>query len=161
MDGIREGRIFVTLGDLISELHVTAQSGDTAVDIGGELHVQEGDDVEVTIRFLDPVGLNWAGQDPAVHRVDLIAGQVTGPAADRSIDTNPTTRVLARFSPQQWRSAGSYQVMSYRMNAVAHSSYLRIRGTNGQELEPAMDPAGEDPWSDLWFYSNPIFIVVD
>ena len=51
--------------------------------------------------------------------------------------------------------------MSYRMKAVSQNSYLRIRGTNGQELEPAKDPVGEDPWSDLWFYSNPIFIVVD
>ena len=27
-------------------------------------------------------------------------------------------------------------------------------------LEPAMDPPGENPWTDLWFYSNPIFIEV-
>ncbi|MBT5146232.1 MAG: phosphoesterase [Gemmatimonadetes bacterium] len=161
MDGIREGRIFVTLGDLISELHVTARSGDTSVELGGQLHVKAGADIEVTIRFLDPVGLNWGGQDPAVTRVDLIVGQVTGAAADRSIDTNPTTHVLSRFSPQQWHSEGAYLEMSYRMDAVAHNSYLRIRGTNGLELEPAMDPPGEDPWSDLWFYSNPIFIVVD
>ena len=33
-----------------------------------------------------------------------------------------------------------------------------MRGTNGSELEPEPDPRGEDPWSDLWFYSNPIFL---
>jgi hypothetical protein len=26
------------------------------------------------------------------------------------------------------------------------------------EAEPALDPLGEDPWADLWFYSNPIFL---
>jgi len=30
-----------------------------------------------------------------------------------------------------------------------------VRGTNGAELEPA----GEDPWSDLRFYANPVFIT--
>ena len=24
-----------------------------------------------------------------------------------------------------------------------------------------MDERGENPWSELWFYSNPIFIEVD
>lgn len=24
-----------------------------------------------------------------------------------------------------------------------------------------MDQPGEDPWSDLWFYSNPLFIDVE
>jgi hypothetical protein len=33
-----------------------------------------------------------------------------------------------------------------------------VRGTGGDELEPAADPAGEDLWSDLWFYSNPLFV---
>lgn len=32
--------------------------------------------------------------------------------------------------------------------------------TNGSEPEPTPDPRGEDPWSDLWFYSNPIFLDV-
>jgi len=52
-------------------------------------------------------------------------------------------------------------VMSYRLENITSNSYLRIRGTNGQELEPEQDPLGEDPWSDLWFYSNPIFIEVE
>lgn len=29
-----------------------------------------------------------------------------------------------------------------------------------KQLEPARDPRGEDPWANLWFYSNPIFIDV-
>lgn len=38
---------------------------------------------------------------------------------------------------------------------VHHSSYIRVRGTNTDQLEQEIDPAGEDPWTDLWFYSNP------
>ncbi len=28
------------------------------------------------------------------------------------------------------------------------------------EINPAEDPQNEDPWQDLWFYSNPIFVKV-
>lgn len=37
-------------------------------------------------------------------------------------------------------------------------AFIRVRGTNTAELEPAADARGEDPWSDLWFYANPIFV---
>jgi hypothetical protein len=43
---------------------------------------------------------------------------------------------------------------------VSKNSYIRFRGTNTQELEPTPDPDGENPWDDLWFYSNPIFVQV-
>jgi hypothetical protein len=161
LDGIRQGRVFVTLGDLISELQVTARCASVSAKIGGSLKVGSGSDVEVTIRFLDPVSLNAGGRDPSVSRVDLIVGQITGPVADRSIDTNSTARVVARAFDPDWRTDGAYRVMTYRLENVDTDSYLRVRGTNGQELEPEEDPAGEDPWADLWFYANPIFLDVD
>ena len=160
LDGIRHGRVFVTLGDLIAELQVTARSDDASAEMGGTLEINSGSDVEVTIRFLDPSTLNAGEQNPSVSRVDLITGQVTGRVSDRSTDTNPTTKVVTRFSDKDWRTEGPYQVMSYRLENINSNSYLRIRGTNGQELEPEQDPLGEDPWSDLWFYANPIFIDV-
>jgi hypothetical protein len=36
--------------------------------------------------------------------------------------------------------------------------YVRARGTSTDELEPQPDPHGADPWVDVSFYSNPIFI---
>jgi hypothetical protein len=41
---------------------------------------------------------------------------------------------------------------------VSAPIYIRVRGTNTEELEPEVDPPDEDPWPDLWFYSNPIFV---
>ncbi|MDE0839955.1 MAG: hypothetical protein OSB41_13010, partial [Kiritimatiellae bacterium] len=35
----------------------------------------------------------------------------------------------------------------------------RVRGTNTKELEPTEDAAGENPWDDLWFYTNPVFVT--
>jgi hypothetical protein len=116
--------------------------------------------VEVEIRFLDPAAKNHHGEDPSVQRVDLIGGNVTGPISNRNADSNPTTRVLARFTPQEWKRDGAYRVMTFRIENLVSDAYLRVRGTNGHELEPQPDPPGEDPWSDLWFFSNPIFLSV-
>ena len=50
--------------------------------------------------------------------------------------------------------------MSNRL-LVENSMYLRIIGTNTDELEPLRDTLDENPWEDLWFYSNPVFVRVD
>ena len=85
---------------------------------------------------------------------------MTGPVAERSTDTNPTTRVVARFGEGDWTRSGPYRELAFRLEGVSVDGYLRVRGTNGSEREPVPDPPGEDPWSDLWFYSNPIFLDV-
>ncbi|HEY9234402.1 MULTISPECIES: hypothetical protein [Phenylobacterium] len=50
--------------------------------------------------------------------------------------------------------------MRHTLKAAGRDLYLRVRGSSTDELEPQVDPAGEDPWSDLCFYSNPVFIQV-
>lgn len=160
LEGVRSGRVFVTTGDLISELYVTGTASGEEASIGGTLPVSEQADVTVTIRLRDPEGTNHHDDDPEVGRVDLIVGEITGPAADRSQDTNPTTHVVRRFTADDWTTDGEYRTMSYTLEDVHHSSYVRVRGTDTEELEPETDPPGEDPWTDLWFYSNPIFIEV-
>lgn len=168
LDGIRSGRVFVTTGDLISELRVTARregpAGHGEVDpevasLGESLSVPFGSDVVITIRVRDPAGANHRGEHPEVARIDLIRGDLTGPVPD-STDTNPTTRVVHRFDAGEWREWEGYLTMTFRLENVVESGYVRVRGTNTVELEPEPDPPGEDPWSDLWFYSNPIFLDV-
>jgi hypothetical protein len=161
LDGLRNGRVFVALGGLITELQVTATSAGESAEIGGTLAAASGGDVDLTIRFLDPDAPNAREQNPEVRRVDLILGQVTGPVTDRSSDTNPSTQIAARFTSSDWQTEGAHRVITYRLENVETNRYIRIRGTNGDELEPEVDSAGEDPWSDLWFYSNPIFIEVE
>ncbi len=160
LDGVRSGRVFVTTGDLISELYVTLSADGDEASIGGALPVSDGANVLVTVRFLDPDASNAHGENPSVRRVDVIVGEVHGPVADRSTDTNPSTRVVARFETSDWGRDGDYRTFTHRLENVGGDSYVRIRGTNTVELEPAVDPRGEDPWADLWFYSNPIFIEI-
>ncbi len=162
LESLRAGRIFVATGDLISALHVTVRvvGGLAEASIGGTLEVPNGSTVEVEIRWLDPDTTNHHGDNPTVARVDLITGLVRGPVTDRSMDTNATTRVAARFSERQWRRDGLWRSVSWRLEKVISDGYLRVRGTGGDELEPRLDPRGEDPWTDLWFYSNPVFLRV-
>lgn len=163
LDGLRNGRVFVTTGDLISELDVTvaaAKGERRQAQIGGELTLTGPVDVRVTIRLRDPDTTNHHGDRKTVSRVDLIVGEVTGRATDRTIDRNPSTQVVHRFTAAEWERRGEVITMSYLLRNVNRSSYLRVRGTNTTELEPTPDGRGENPWSDLWFYSNPIFIRV-
>lgn len=167
MDGLRNGNVFVTTGDLISELDIKAQvagkkangKGHTA-SIGETLTLKNknSNDVTVTIRLLDPNAKNANGDNPNVKRVDLIVGEVAGKVEDRTTDTNPTTKVVNRFEAKDWKQDGEYITMTYTLKDVEKDMYLRVRGTSTDQLEPQADPRGENPWTDLWFYSNPTFI---
>ncbi len=163
LSGIRSGRVFVTTGDLVSDLSVTAEtigSRPARASIGGALAVPADRDVRVTIRLRDPQAPNHHGDRPTVARVDLIVGEITGPVTDRTKDTNAATRVVRRFSEGDWKRNGEWLTMTHTLRAVHHSSYVRVRGTSTNEAEPLPDPRGENPWADLWFYSNPIFLEV-
>lgn len=158
MRGIRSGNVFVTTGDLVSELYVSVSSPDNTqiASIGEEAQFSRDDDVVVTIRFLDPDTRNHNGDNPTVSRVDLILGQISGPLTDKTTDRNETTEVLARFTEADWSVDGPYREIRYQLPNMTTDSYIRVRGTNTTELEPTPDPRGENPWQDLWFYANPI-----
>jgi hypothetical protein len=152
--------VFVTLGDLVSEVEVTARASGRSAGIGDTLTVRQGQSVTVTIKVRDPAGANFGGRMPSVARVDLIRGEISGPNADRNSDANPTTRVEQRFTGAQWKRKGEVLTMTRVLTNLRKSTYIRVRGTAGSELEPAVDTGGEDPWSDLWFYANPIFLEI-
>ncbi|MBV7504206.1 phosphoesterase [Bacillus sp. sid0103] len=170
MENLRNGHVFVTTGDLISELDAKAQAvGNTPMHANAKgntasfgetltLPGKKSSDVTVTIRLKDPNAANSHGDKPNVKRVDLIMGEVNGKVEDRSTAANPTTKVVKRFTEGDWKQDGEYITISYTLKDVDKDSYIRLRGTNTDQLEPAADPKGENPWTDLWFYSNPIFI---
>jgi hypothetical protein len=147
-------------GDLISELDVTATSDAGSAGAGGTLEVSRGSDVRVTVRFRDPDTPNANGGSPTVSRVDVIAGQITGPARDRNADRGGTAKVIERVARDAWRSASDSHTFTVSMSGLQSSMYVRVRGTSTGDAEPPMDGPGENPWTDLWFYSNPIFIEV-
>ncbi len=157
---MRAGRIFVTTGDLVSRVDFAAQTGAAHAITGGTLNVKRGADVTVTVRLRDPQTTNANGDNPVLARVDLIRGKITGPLRNRATDTNPSATVAARFTAANWTRDGDDIVIRYTLSGLRNDEYIRLRGTNGAELEPQPDTSGESPWSDLWFYTNPIFLKV-
>jgi hypothetical protein len=96
-----------------------------------------------------------------LKKVDLISGPITGPVKDQQTMFAPNTKVEKTFQVSQTRGQ---VVLTYTYKNVGNSFYLRYRGSDGNILaangiDPAMDVVGDsDPWKDLWFYSNPVFI---
>ena len=69
-------------------------------------------------------------------------------------------------------ATGADRARSSRSAGSTAPFYVRLRGTDGKRSAPgllgaAVDPAGPaldvvgdaDPWDDLWFYTNPIFVT--
>jgi hypothetical protein len=169
MDGIRAGRIWVDHGQLISALDVRLTGGGRWATLGGALHVKKGTRVTLTVDVALAGGPNWAGFVPTLARVDVIQGDVTGEARDKDTFTAPTARVVTSYEVN--KSTGTVR-LTYDLGQVDRPGYVRLRGTDGNRtavgpMGAAVDPAGPaidvvgdaDPWRDLWFYSNPVWVL--
>jgi PHP domain len=169
MAGLRAGRVWVDHGGLISGLDVRVSADGHAVTLGDTLVARRGSRVTLSITIDLANGPNWAQFVPALARVDVIRGAVTGPATDRDTFTAPGTSVLTSYEVGRSTGRVSYTCDLGRLD---HGCYVRLRGTDGNRVAPghlgaAVDPAGPamdvigsaDPWTDLWFYSNPIWVL--
>ncbi|MFF7981310.1 PHP domain-containing protein [Streptomyces sp. NPDC007901] len=169
MDGIRAGRVWVDHGGLISGLNAQLRSGSRAVTLGDVLHVKKGSQVDLVIEISLANGPNWAQFVPTLARVDVIQGDVTGAVADKDTFATPATKVVKSFDVN--KSTGSVR-LTYSLGRLDKPVYVRLRGTDGNRSAvgingAAVDPAGPaidvladaDPWKDLWFYSNPMWVL--
>jgi len=151
--------VFITTGDLIDSLFVSVSQGEQKAQIGESLMNNNSAPLVVNIAFKTPKQKNLNGDSPSVARVDLIYGEVLKDKKFIKQNINPTTKVVKRFYPKDWKEQGDYQVMSFTLPLGTKKGYIRVRGTNLlNELEPEVDLKGENPWDDLWFYSNPVYI---
>ncbi len=192
--GLRSGKMFSVFGDLINALDFNLASKDDRKEMGGELKVSSGDKVSITIRFKTPLKNNYerpvdsgtsANIKPVVDHVDLIAGDVGAKAlpgsAAYSIASNPSTRVVKRFTSADWKvDADGYYSVTFETTA-SKNQYFRLRGTNlGTDVagltangEPLADQRtsstdntqrfndiNDRNYRSLWFYSNPVFVTV-
>lgn len=175
MSGMRAGRIWVDHGHLIDGIDVQvrrAGHGPSGATLGGVLRVKRGASVELVVTIDLAQQPNWAQFVPRLARVDVVRGDVTGKASDRDTFSAPTARVASSFEVP----SGAAKRFSFKLSLgkVEKSGYVRLRGTDGRRSAtglngPAVDPAGPaldvvgdaDPWNDLWFYTNPVWVVVD
>lgn len=196
LKGLRSGNSFSVFGDLIDDLDFKLESGNkNSVTMGQTLVAKAGDKLTLTIRFKSPALNNkesdigneaYAGINPGVNHIDLIAGNVGQRAepgtAAYAKETNDSTLVVKTFTSADWhKDADGYYSMSYSFIAD-QNQYFRLRGTNldynqanltekGNPLKSAVINQAEDEsvqawynkindrnYNDLWFYSNPVFV---
>ncbi|KDN79048.1 histidinol phosphatase [Streptomyces olindensis] len=169
MDGIRAGRLWVDHGQLVSALDIRVTGGGRWATLGGALHVKKGTKVTLTVDVVPAGGPNWAGFVPELARVDVIQGDVTGSVADRDTFTAPTAKVVKAYDVS---GATDITRLTFDLGRVEKPVYVRLRGTDGNRSAvgalgasvdpagPALDLAGDaDPWRDLWFYTNPVWVL--
>ena len=164
LEGLRAGRIWLCHGGLVADLAVGVHGCGDAQTLGGRLRVRRGEDVTVVVSARLASRPNSGGAVPRLARLDVIAGPVTGPAADRETMTAPGTRVVRSFEPR-W-APGRQVTFQHTFRNVREPFYVRVRGTDGKEhvddgIEPTPDVIGQsNPFEDLWLYANPIFVDV-
>ncbi len=153
LEGLREGRSFAVTGDLIDALEMTVSPADAArpaATIGGTVHVPADTPMRLALRVREPMQPNAHGQVPKLHHVDIILG---------SADASGAARMqVKRLEARDWSREGPWLAMEWEFPAPSRG-FVRVRGTNTRDEEPKADIAGEDPWQDLWFYSNPVFVT--
>lgn len=173
MDGLRAGRVWVDHGQLLDGLDVWVVPDHGAgepVTLGGRLTLPAGRAATLYITITTASRPNFHGVLPALAHVDVITGSVTGRAKDPDSWKAPDTRVMKRIDVAGRTGTFTLKVPLPRRDTP---SYLRLRGSDGKRLGvgplgAAVDPAGPvqhpdndgDPWQDMWFYSNPIFLDV-
>ncbi|MXG90370.1 PHP domain-containing protein [Nocardioides flavescens] len=174
MRGMRDGRLWVDHGALVKAVDVrvrTTGRGRTDTEtLGGTIVTRKGSRAQLTVRVDVQDRPNWSQFVPQLARVDLIRGKVDPlSATDRDTFRAPDTKVV-----EQWDVSGRTGTVeiTYDLGVVEQAFYVRLRGTDGKRSQPgylgaAVDPAGPaidvvgsaDPWEDLWFYTNPIWVV--
>lgn len=173
MDGLRAGRVWVDHGRLVKGVNMVVRrprNPRSDSPLGSTVAVPRGTALELSITITLQDLPNWASFLPVLNRVDLIRGTVdpAGPT-DRDTFLAPDTRVI-----RSWDTSGTSGTIELvqPLGNVEEPFYVRARGTDGNFSQPgyrgaAIDPEGPkldvvgdaDPWVDLWFYTNPIFVT--
>lgn len=172
MDGLRAGRVWVDHGGLLDSLDVQVRSRKDrrpGYSLGDTVDLKRGTPLELVLKVSTATLPNWAGFVPQLAKIDVIRGSVTGPASDRDSFHTPDTKVVTTFDVSG--RDGVFE-LTFDLGVADEPFYVRVRGSDGKRTQPglygaAIDPAGPavdvfgdaDPWNDLWFYTNPIWVV--
>ena len=169
MEGMRAGRVWVDHGSLVESMDIRLRAGGDEVPLGGVLTARRGTPVRLVIRIRPARLPNWSQFVPKLAQVDVIRGAVTGAVSNRDTFTASGTRVVKSYDVS---GETNLITLSYPLGRLDDGFYVRLRGSDGKRLAvglngPAVDPAGPaidvvgnaDPWDDLWFYTNPMWVL--
>lgn len=152
LDAMRHGRMFTVTGDLIDALELRVTGGEVSGVLGDTVTLPATQAMQIEVRVRQPTRANGNGQQPALKRIELIVG---GRAEDGALQMQ-----RRGFDAATWTREGDWTVARWSLPVPSHGGFVRVRGNNTGAVEALMDEPGEDPWNDLWFYSNPVFFNV-
>ena len=174
--GMRSGNVFVVENNLITDLSFKVVANEKEATMGQSLEVAANSKIKILIKYVSPQKEAF-GKNLSVDHVDLICGEVDGliePASEYYHNpNNSTTRIEKQFNKSQFGVEGNYYYVEHEI-AIQKPMYFRLRGTNvpvntpgetDEQGNPLNDNlAGENndekALTDLWFYSNPVFIEI-
>jgi hypothetical protein len=186
IDGMRSGNSFIVTGDLITALNFTVDEAMMGQTLFTDKE-HETIEIIVCDPDIQNFNTYSDYTNPELDHIELIAGKVTGLISpeepDYTKDNVSTTAVIARFDArggkvdpsglesQRWQDLGDgWKKITYQLE-VEGNMYVRLRGTNHplntpEESDGAGNPLPDmaeentaaEAFSDLWFYSNPVFI---
>ena len=177
VQGLRSGNTYSVMGDLIgNDFYFVAcyDRNGHCVTMGQELTVREGrGNVTFEIRLRDPdgpnnapytfpnpslaqIGIDQPINEPVLHHVDVITGDITGPIspdddAYTTNNANPSTKIFFTFDESNWIAEdGGIRVMRWTVPVADMSGdhYVRVRGTNLPQGTPFETDADGNPLSD-------------
>ena len=177
VDALRDGNSYIVQGDLIDKLYFIAAANGKTATMGQNLEVKAGETVQIAIWVRDPQGSNncpytFANpslaqvgtyqplDQPQLHHVDLIAGNLTGYVAPIDADytnpTNPSTAIVKRFARQSTANLrNGWMIYQYSYIAQAGGDqYFRLRGTNLPANTPNETDAVGNPLLDTLATEN-------
>ena len=150
MDALRHGRMFTVTGDLVDALELSVGDGNVTGTLGDTVTLVPGRTMQITLRVQQPDVANANGETPALKRIELIAG---------SRGADGALRMQRRgFDATTWQREGRWYVASWSLEVPEQGGFVRVRGNSTGAVDALADEKGEDPWADLWFYSNPVFV---
>ncbi len=152
LDGLRHGRTFAVTGDLIDRLELRVGDGGQDATLGDTLRVARDGTLQISLRVRVPKVENANGDLPALKLVELIVG---GKGSDGQLQMQSR-----HFAASDWQRDGDWISVQWTLPAPAQGGFVRARGNSTGERVALADIPGEDPWQDLWFHSNPVFVQV-
>lgn len=172
MSGLRAGRVWVDHGRLVDSVDVQIRAKRNrrpGCTLGEIATPSRGTALELVVTIVTTSTPNWAQFVPVLAKVDVIRGAITGPASDRDTIRAPGATVVKTFDVHDRR--GRFELV-YDLGPADRPFYVRLRGSDGKRGQPgiygaSVDPSGPavdvlghaDPWQDLWFYTNPVWVV--
>jgi hypothetical protein len=153
LDGLRHGRMFAVTGDVIDALELTVRAtgrDSRTATLGDTLAMPADTTMRIELRVRQPARPNHHGEHPSLAQLELIVG-TSGEDGTPRMQTR-------RWTAGTWRTDGPWRIVTWDLPVPARGAFVRARGSNTLETTPLADVPGEDPWRDLWFYSNPVFV---